>query len=69
MSLGHLKVLRVCGWYSETLHRESTLRFIPEGYEVYNDLIHFLSHILWRHGSVFDHLSWQPCVLVSVLHC
>ena len=38
-------------WSSSKFHRESTLRFIPKGYEVSMVLIHLLSRILQRHES------------------
>ena len=41
---------RVRRWSSSRFHRESILRFIPEGYEVPRILIQLLSHILRRHG-------------------
>ena len=53
-------ILEVKQWSS---HRESILRFIPEGYEVPSVLIHLVSRILQRHGSWLCILSIAMMVM------
>ena len=74
MSEGGILKPQICGWSSNRLHKEPTLRLIPEWYEVPTVLIHLLSRIMWRRGSWLciwcNAMTILPvCMHPSLLQC